>query len=79
MADLPHRPRAPSRNGRAAHVPSAEDRVRGRHHCPSCGAVGVRYLRSTGRWLRDDDGDVRFAYVTFCAACGHEYAGEPNA
>jgi len=34
----------------------------------------VRYLRSTGRWLRDDAGDVSFAYVTFCAACGHEYA-----
>jgi len=74
MADLPHRPRTPSRNGHVARPPAAAPSAAGRHRCPACGAAGVRYLRSTGRWLRDDAGDVSFAYVTFCAACGHEYA-----
>jgi hypothetical protein len=74
MPDLPHRPRTPSRNGHVARTPAAETGAPARHRCPACGAAGVRYLRSTGRWLRDDAGDVRFAYVTFCAACGHEYA-----
>ena len=50
-----------------------------RRTCPSCGAAGVRFIRSTGRWYRDPSGENTFGYVTFCAACGHEYAADQMA
>ena len=78
MTNLPHMPGPPSRNGHV-HEPLDGAGTAGLRRCPGCGAAGVRYLRSTGRWLRDDMGDVHFAYVTFCAACGHEYAGDVDA
>ena len=75
MTDPPHTPRPPSRNGHVS-PPLDGAGTANLRRCPACGAAGVRYLRSTGRWLRDCAGDVRFAYVTFCAACGHEYPGD---
>ena len=60
---------APSRNGHINHGPAAA----GIRTCPACGAAGVRFIRSTGRWYREPSGENSFGYVTFCAACGHEY------
>lgn len=62
-----------SRNGHSTRP--AEDLATGAstRRCPGCGVTGVRYLRSTGRWQRDAAGGFTFTYVTFCAACGHEY------
>jgi hypothetical protein len=77
MTDPPHVPGPPSRNGHRATPAGAG--AAGVRRCPACGAAGVRYLRSTGRWLRDAVGDIRFAYVTFCAACGHEYPAGADA
>ena len=80
MNELPHRPSPPSRNGRAQHpasVGTGTPAPGAGRRCPGCGAAGVRYLRSTGRWERDPAGAFSFTYVTFCAACGHEY--EPPA
>lgn len=75
--DDPFGPRAepaltakPSRNGHTNYG-SAPGGIRS---CPSCGAAGVRYIRSTGRWYREPSGESTFGYVTFCAACGHEHS-----
>lgn len=70
----PARATPPSTNGHAGHTTPRPDR----RTCPSCGVAGVRYLRSTGRWHRAPSGENTFGYVTFCAACGHEY-GETSA
>ncbi len=78
MNDQSHRPGRPAVNGRASHLGDAEIVTPFRRRCPACGASGVRYLRSTGRWLRDDAGAVSFAYVTFCAVCGHEYPADAD-
>jgi hypothetical protein len=70
MNDQPYTPGLPPRNG---HAHAGGNELTGARRCPDCGVTGVRYLRSTGRWLRDATGQTTFAYVTFCAACGHEY------
>jgi len=74
--DDPFGPRAepaltatPGTNGRTKHATASG----GIRSCPSCGAAGVRFVRSTGRWYREPSGESTFGYVTFCAACGHEY------
>jgi hypothetical protein len=59
---------APSRNGHSYRPAPPGVRI-----CPSCGAAGVRFIRSTGRWYRAPTGENSFGYVTFCAACGHEH------
>jgi hypothetical protein len=59
----------PSRNGHAASHPERA----GIRACPGCGAAGVRFIRSTGRWYRGPSGENTFGYITFCAACGHEH------
>ena len=66
---VPAGPVRPSRNGHRGRGRTSA----GRRRCPTCGVAGVRYLRSTGRWQRDSAGTFTFTYVTFCAACGHEY------
>jgi hypothetical protein len=58
----------PSRNGHTYRPAPSGIRT-----CPSCGAAGVRFIRSTGRWYREASGENTFGYVTFCAACGHEH------
>jgi C4-type Zn-finger protein len=66
---VPARATPPSTNGYARRNGTSPER----RTCPSCGAAGVRFLRSTGRWHRDPSGGSTFGYVTFCAACGHDY------
>jgi hypothetical protein len=70
MTDPPYTPGPPARNG---HAHGGGSEPTGARRCPGCGVTGVRYLRSTGRWWRDATGNATFAYITFCAACGHEY------
>lgn len=60
---------APSKHGHAVHRSALGDIW----SCPACGAIGNRFIRSTGRWHRELSGESTFGYVTFCAACGHEH------